>query len=138
MNVVQILKQYPQNKLKVERLHIKLEALEEDRQGRSMGYGEIKSNRDRISDITGETASGIVDKSKEIQKDIDKVQNDIDIVRWSLRQLTKAERVVVLTRYIYCQEYRRIALDLDIGVTEVKEIRTSAVKQLDKLFKRYL
>ena len=119
--VKQMLRNYKHNQDKLQKLLIQIEMVEEDRAGRGSGVGEIKSNRDRISDPTGDIASQIVDKVTELEVDVKELQYKLREVETILKALSPEQRVVISSRYIYHQDWVEVCRVSRLKISEARE-----------------
>lgn len=119
--VKQILRNYKHNQDKLQKLLIQIEMVEEDRAGRGVGLGEIKSNRDRVSDPTGDIASGIVDKVAELEFDVRELRYKLREVETILKPLSPSQRVVISSRYIYHQSWVEVSKVSRLTISEAQE-----------------
>ena len=136
MTAIKQLKEYPNYKRDLKNLYTKLEAIQEERLGQGVSYGELKANRDRISDKTGEVAVRIIELTEQIQREINKAEKRINLINNSLNQLENIERVAVITRYIYNQPYITIAKDCNVSVYAVKQARSRGITKLNRLLQK--
>lgn len=119
--IKQMLRNYKHNQDKLQKLLIQIEMVEEDRAGRGVGLGEIKSNRDRVSDPTGDIASQIVDKVSELKADTKKIAYEIKEVEYLLKALTPTQKVVISLRYIYHQSWVEVSKVSRLTISETQE-----------------
>lgn len=119
--VKQMLRNYKHNQDKLQKLLIQIEMVEEDRAGRGVGLGEIKSNRDRVSDPTGDIASQIVDKVAELEFDVRELRYELREVETILKSLSPSQRVVISSRYIYHQSWVEVSKVSRLTISEAQE-----------------
>lgn len=131
--VKQMLRNYKHNQDKLQKLLIQIEMVEEDRAGRGVGLGEIKSNRDRISDPTGDIASGIVDKSVEINFKIKEIRYELQEVEELLEGLTAPQRTIIVARYVYHQEWHEVARVSRLSISDAQLEALKALKILEMI-----
>lgn len=136
MIIIQMLKDYRRSQDKLQNLYMLLEYLEDERLGRAAGMGEINSNRDRISDPTGETASSIIDKENEIKKDIKKYKTLIEEVNSAFKALTPTQRSVIIRRYVYHQQWHEIAREVKINSVEGKRLCEAGLQLMELKVKK--
>ncbi len=127
------LKNLPYLKIKAENLQAKIFALDEISNG-GVSYDGIKVDSGFRNSVETNLIAHINDKEK-LEQELKTTKANIEIIERALDSLTADERTVLTMMYIDRQyySYDKLAAELNVGVSKVYEIRTSAIRAFMKM-----